>query len=129
MSRVRAGMLLFGGWMLGVLSFAALEEKQTDSFCTEPLAQSLKRIERIKPGKTRADLMREFTTEGGIQTGTKFVLADCPIIKVIVTWERDMTPPFPPPKTIEEAEAWLDGRPDDVLKSISRPYLQGVVID
>ena len=40
--------------------------------------QSLRRMESIKPGMTRADLLNLFTTEGGLQTGRTFVYRDCP---------------------------------------------------
>jgi len=61
----------------------------------------------IKPGMTRSELLRVFTTEGGISTRTQrtFVLKQCPLIKVDVLF------------TVSATEA------DDRIAQISKPYL------
>ena len=50
------------------------------------VAYALKKIESIKPGMTREQLLGVFTTEGGISTGLQrtFVSRDCPYFKVDV---------------------------------------------
>ena len=79
--------------------------------------RSLERMESIKPGMTRGDLMRLFTTEGGLQTGKSFVFRECPYFKVTVEWM--------PGGAADPAI----GKPSDVIKSISRPYIQRMIID
>src|SRR5438045_1857553 len=49
--------------------------------------QSMKRMESIKPGMTRADLLKVFTPEGGLQTGTGFAFRDCLYFHVVVEFE------------------------------------------
>src|SRR6266550_2871023 len=64
-------------------------------------------IATIKPGMTRSDLLRVFTTEGGLSTRTHrtYVLKQCPTIKVDVEF------------SISGNEA------EDKITQISRPYL------
>ena len=70
-------------------------------------------IATIKPGMTRTDLLRVFTTEGGLSTRTHqtFVLKQCPTIKVAVQF------------SISRNEA------DDKITQISKPYLDYPVYD
>ena len=64
-------------------------------------------IATIKPGMTRSDLLRVFTTEGGLSTRTHrtYVLKQCPTIKIDVEF------------SISGNEA------EDKIAQISRPYL------
>src|SRR6267378_8709926 len=50
------------------------------------VADALIRMHTIKPGMTRSDLLKVFTTEGGLSTRTHrtYVLKQCPTIKVDV---------------------------------------------
>ncbi len=70
-------------------------------------------IATIKPGMTRSDLLRVFTTEGGLSTRTHrtYVLKQCPIIKVDVDF------------SISGNEA------ADKITQISKPYLDYSVYD
>ena len=76
----------------------------------------LKECESIKPGMTRADLLKIFTTEGGLSTQTRrtFVHSRCPYIKVDVE--------FAPEKAKQE-------QPTDTITKISKPYLAWSIID
>jgi len=77
-------------------------------------------MQTVKPGVTRADLLKVFTTEGGIfQRGSRtFVSRDCPYFKVDVEFQ----PVGPSP--------YSDGRiplfegDQDIIVRISTPYLQ-----
>lgn len=87
------------------------------------VAQVLTRMQTIKPGMTRQNLLAVFTTEGGISTGTQrtFVSRDCRYFKVNVRFQPVDTPA-------------PDGRPAmendrDLIVSISEPYLQFNVTD
>lgn len=93
---------------------------------TEWVARTLTRMLTIKPGMTRSDLLKVFTTEGGLSTGLQrtFVSRDCPYFKVDVEFKavgrrnRD-----------REGRVTLveDGR--DVIVRISKPYLDFAVMD
>src|SRR5436190_7438557 len=50
------------------------------------VADTLKRMQAVKPGMTRGDLLTVFTTEGGLSTGLHrtFVNRECPYFKVDV---------------------------------------------
>lgn len=70
-------------------------------------------IATIKPGMTRSDLLRVFTTEGGVFTRTHrtYVLEQCPTIKV-------------------DAEFSISGNEgDDKITQISKPYLDYPQLD
>jgi hypothetical protein len=68
---------------------------------------------------SRGDLLRVFTTEGGISTRTQrtYVHTECPYIKVTVHF-----------KAMGESST-LDENPDDIIESISQPFLAGSVVD
>ena len=74
----------------------------------------------IKPGMTRGDLLRVFTTEGGLFTRTRrtYVLKQCPYIKVDVEFAATSKEPDPSSEM-----------PDDKIARISRPYLDFSVLD
>ena len=82
------------------------------------LARSLQEIQTVKVGMTRGQLLKLFTTEGGISNRTmrKYVYRGSPHIKVDVQFER--------------AGASREGREesqDDKIVSISRPYLENPI--
>lgn len=89
-------------------------------------AASLKRMLSIMPGMSRDQLLRVFTTEGGKSTALQrtFVSRDCPFFKVDVTFRRATGPT--PNTTAAETPRELD---DDVVETVSRPYLQFSIID
>ena len=84
-----------------------------DSERTEWLENVLAWIDTIKPGMTRSDLLRVFTTEGGLSTPAHqtYVLKQCPIIKVDVVFSDSGN----------EAE--------DKITKISKPYLDYSRVD
>ena len=84
------------------------------------LAESLAEIRVIVPGMTRAELLRVFTTEGGLRSPSKGTYASrkSPYIKVDVE--------FRPTRAINQRPV---ESPDDEIRSISRPYLAEPTID
>lgn len=89
-------------------------------------AEALKRMQTIKPGMTREDLLRVFTTEGGIFTARqrRFVSRDCPLFKVIVTFETVARP------GVDSSGRVTTGEKDqDVIVDISRPFLEFSIMD
>ncbi len=85
------------------------------------VAESLKRMQTIRPGMTREDLLKVFTTEGGLSTGLRrtYVSQDCPYFKVDVEFEAVGRPNQDADGRVTLVE---DAR--DVIVNISRPYLQ-----
>jgi hypothetical protein len=90
------------------------------------VAEALRRIETIKPGMTRQDLLRVFTTEGGLSNGLErtFVSRDCPYFKVDVQFQA-----VGRPGRDASGGVTLEERSQDVILQISRPYLQRVIVD
>ena len=90
------------------------------------VAESLKRMQTIKPGMTRTDLLKVFTTEGGLSTGLQrtFVSQDCPYFKVDVEFEAVGRPSH----DVNGRVTLVEGSQDIIVK-ISRPYLQFSIMD
>src|ERR1700690_3519009 len=55
----------------------------------EWVGKTLEKMETIHPGMTREDLLRIFTTEGGLSTGLRrtYVRQECPYFKVDVEFK------------------------------------------
>src|SRR6267378_1635880 len=87
---------------------------------------TLRRMETIKPGMTRFDLLKVFRTEGGLSTGLQrtFVSRDCPYFKVDVEFQAVGRPN----RDGNGRVTLVEGSQDIILK-ISRPYLQFSVLD
>jgi hypothetical protein len=90
------------------------------------VAESLKRMQTIKPGMTRGDLLKVFSTEGGLSTGLQrtFVSQDCPYFKVDVEFEA-----VGRPSRDANGRATLIEGDQDIIVKISRPYLQFGTLD
>ena len=75
----------------------------------------------LKPGMTRADLLKVFTTEGGVSTPLQrtYVHRRCQWVKVDVE--------FAPSGPTQGAP--LEGRATDTITKISKPYLDWSIID
>lgn len=101
-------------------------QQQATQDHTAWVAYALNRMETIKPGMTRADLLKIFTTEGGLSTGLHrtFVSRDCPYFKVDVDFRAVGRPSRDGQGRVTLVE---DNR--DVIVSISRPYLQFSILD
>jgi hypothetical protein len=80
----------------------------------------------IKPGMSRYHLVHVFTTEGGLFTTLErtFVSRDCPHFKVDVTFHRATGP-----NSDIRGKDVLQELDNDVIASISRPYLEFSVSD
>ncbi|HZS47761.1 MAG TPA: hypothetical protein VFC63_22015 [Blastocatellia bacterium] len=102
------------------------ENYQESESNTQWIASSLKQMQTVKVGMTRADLLKVFTTEGGLSTGLQrtYVYKQCRYIKVDVEFhavgrpDRDAEGRV----TLVESEA-------DVITKISKPYLDWSVAD
>jgi hypothetical protein len=87
---------------------------------TRWIAKAFRQIDKIKPGMRRRDLLKIFTTEGGLSFPWQrtYVYIECPYIKVDVRF-----------KASNDGSDGLGDNPDDVIESISKPYLAWSVAD
>ncbi len=114
----------------GAISVGATQQtspsQASDKEHTAWVAESLKRMQTIKPGMTRSDLLKVFTTEGGLSTGLQrtFVSQDCPYFKVDVEFEAVGRPS----RDANGRVTLVEGSQDIIVK-ISRPYLQFSIMD
>jgi hypothetical protein len=102
------------------------ETRQASSDHIGWVAESLERMLTIKPGMSRDQLLRVFSTEGGLFTVLQrtFVSRNCPYFKVDVTFHRANGL-----NTNTSRDEMVQERDDDVIASVSRPYLQFSVVD
>jgi len=82
------------------------------------ISKCISQTENIYPGKTRADLLKVYTIEGGISARSwrKYVYRDCPFIKVDVEF-----------KPTDDDN--LKEKPGDIITKISKPYLDWSIRD
>ena len=108
------------------ISILSAQTPQKSQGQTEWIASSLKEMQKIKVGMTRADLLKVFTTEGGLSTALNrsYVYRDCSYIKVDVEFEAVGRPARDADGRVTPVEA-----NEDVIKKISKPYLEWMVID
>ncbi len=90
------------------------------------VAQVLTRMQKIKPGMTRGQLLAVFTTEGGLSTPLHrtFVSRDCPYFKVDVEFEPVGRPGRDSDGRVTMAEGDLDR-----ITVISKPYLAFSIVN
>jgi len=71
---------------------------EPDKELTKQVADILTECKKITPGATRAELLKVFTTEGGISTATRRTFAHrrCPYIKVDVEFTPSESKQKPP---------------------------------
>lgn len=76
-------------------------------------------IGTIRVGMTRADLLKIFTTEGGISTrmNRMYVYRECWLIKVEVEFQPV------PEKHDKEGRIMGEEAPEDIITKISRPFI------
>jgi len=105
---------------------------EIDRDLSQKVGEILRECEKIKPGMTRAELLKTFKIEGGISTRTHqtFVYHGCLYVKVDVEFEVKTPEPHASEKQPEAAPHEMLGKePTDVIKKISRPYLQWSITD
>ena len=78
------------------------------------------RMRTVRPGMTRADLLRVFTAEGGLSTGLQrtYVSRDCPYFKVDVEFQA-----VGRPGRDKEGRVTLVEDNQDIIIKMSQPYL------
>lgn len=115
----RASLLL----VLAILTFGVLPVGGSSGSDNqvEWVAASLKEMQTIKVGMTRADLLKVFEGEGGLssRSSRQYVYQKCLYFKVSVQFEPVGAPDGP---------GSLDGAQDKIVK-ISKPFLEWPVLD
>lgn len=108
------------------VSALSVQSSQRSQEQTEWIANSLKKMQEVKVGMTRADLLKVFTTEGGLSTDLNrtYVYRECPYIKVDVEFE-----PMGRPARDAKGRVTLIEANVDVIKKISKPYLEWSILD
>ena len=103
------------GLFIAATSLAAKQKTDTDQEHTKWIASVMDSINTIKPGMTREDLLKIFTTEGGLSNRRHrtYVYKQCPYIKVRVDFEAAVN-----------ADDVLAEMPEDRIVEISMPFLQ-----
>ena len=86
----------------------------------------IKETSKINPGMTRSDLLKVFAEEGGLSTGTHrtYAFRSCPYIKVDVEFQ-----PIGRPERDQDGRVTLKEDPQDLIKKISKPYLDWSIAD
>ena len=92
----------------------------------EWVRDTLAKMESIKPGMTREELIKVFRTEGGLSTGLHrtFVSRECPYFKVDVEFRA-----VGRPGRDGDGRVTLEEDARDIIVKISRPYLQSPIAD
>lgn len=92
----------------------------------EWVRDTLAKMESIRPGMTREELMKVFLTEGGLSTGLRrtFVSRECAYFKVDVEFRA-----VGRPDRDSDGRVTLEEDARDVIIQISRPYLQFSIAD
>jgi hypothetical protein len=98
---------------LGIMELGGVYESAVTETRTKlglDIARALKECQTVRPGMTRAEVLKVFEIEGGLSTvmNRTYVYRDCPYIKVDVE--------FAPSTSKKE-------KPTDVVTKISKPYL------
>jgi|SRR6185369_14547705 len=103
-----------------LFSKPSFADGSVDDTLTKQISGILIECQKIKPGMTRADLLKLFTTEGGTYGATHrtYVCLRCPYIKVDVDFTLS-----------DPKQSAPDGRPTDTISKISKPYLEWSIID
>lgn len=106
--------------ILGFVAMPTHAGTDVDKDLTKQITDVLKECQTIKPGMTRTELSRVFTTEGGLSTAKHrtYVYRGCPYIKVDVDFTLS-----------DPKQGTLEARPTDTIAKISKPYLQWSVTD
>lgn len=113
-------------FIAAVIAGGAPQENHPDPAKAAWVADALKQMLTVKPGMTRAQLLTVFTTEGGLSTRLErtYVSRECPYFKVRVEFAAVAG-------AARDAQGRLSIEEDarDIVKSISKPFLEFSVVD
>jgi len=113
-----AGIAFLGIVALCPVAQSEYHQRPTDIDAehTAWVAEALRATQTLTVGMTRSDLMKVYTTEGGLSTTSHrtYVYRQCPFIKIDVKFT---------------ASSHDEERPTDKIAEVSRPYLAWSVMD
>jgi hypothetical protein len=95
------------------------QQHHTDSILTREIDKVIRIADALRPGMTRADVLQNFQTEGGISARqwNHYVYKQCPYIKVDVTF------------VVAQGEDQFKEAATDKIATVSKPYLQFSIMD
>ena len=104
--------------LLALMATWSRADTPADRELSSQVSDILKEWSKLTPGTSRAELLKVFTTEGGLSNagGRRFVYRHCRYIKIDVTF--NLTDP-------NEAREM----PTDTIKTLSKPFPEWTVID
>jgi len=117
--KARVCWLVLFGSCGSAFSQQAAQRSQTDSGFTREIATVIDIVNTLHPGMTRADVLKNFETEGGLSARqwNHYVYKRCPYIKVDVTF------------VIPSGEDQFKEVATDRIATVSKPYLQYSIAD
>ena len=116
---MKLGIVFIAGLLIvfGARTLAQTQNSE-DKAHQQWLEERYKEATSIHPGMTRADLLKLFWLNGGIQTPTAqhYTLKSCPLIKIDVDFNK---------------YDFSNRQPDDSVRitEVSRPYLERMTLD
>ena len=119
MYRFTAWCLMIFASVFFLIPPASISQSQQEQSHVLWVEDSLREMETIKVGMTRADLLKVFMEEGGLSTRKTrtYAYRKCPYFKVTFEFEP-----------VGDDQAFPENSKDQIIK-ISQPFLQRVVVD
>jgi hypothetical protein len=119
------GLIFAGVFFASAFSCAAQQPSSTQQTSNQDQLETLIKeaisiVGNLKEGSIRAEVERDFMLDGGLQSrGTsRYMLKKCRFIKIEVTFSKD-----------ERSGTWIDGSPNDIVTSVTKPYLEYPFMD
>jgi hypothetical protein len=111
--------LLFFVLCKPLLSQQTSQDFHADPNLTREITAAINIVNALHPGMTRADILKNFTTEGGLSARkwNHYVYKRCPLIKIDVTF------------VIAAQENQFEEAATDRIATVSKPYLQFSIYD
>ena len=121
MNRRDAFAMLASGIFVAGSTAVRASDRDSDRDRKDWVGKVLIRMQTVKAGMKRDELLGPFTTEGGLSTPLQqtYVSRDCPYFKVDVTFRAFGRPDQDRDGRVTDAED-----PRDQIVTISRPYLE-----
>ena len=112
-------------WLLSFVLFVsasaqeANQRSQIDSTLTREVETVIRIASALRPGMTRADVLKNFETEGGLSARkwNHYVYKRCPLIKVDVTF------------VVAPGADQMKESATDKIATVSKPYLEFSIMD
>ena len=126
MKKFRVVSLIISIVTIAAVSDISGQTRSNSDKQTEWIGSVIKNVQMIKVGMTRGDLRKVFGEEGGLSTTSQrtYVYLGCPFIKVDFDFESRG-------REIKDARGrYLRPESDlDVIRKMSKPYLESSIID